>query len=139
MAARPDAKPANAPAANGLHPDAAKAIQQREQQEVSEAKASAVALNSQTAAESAKPAVQLAPLGKESDLISVQKPVVKATLAQANIAGMDGASVTFKTGLRVSVGGTFRSGEKLLSVNPVAKRIETDRRVIVLEIEDKVD
>ena len=57
-------------------------------------------------------------------------------MGQANIAGMDGASVTFKTGLRVQVGSQFPSGERLLSVSPGARKIETDRRVIHLQLED---
>lgn len=60
------------------------------------------------------------------------KPTINATLAQANIVGMDGSSVTFKTGLKVQVGNAFPTGERLLSVNPGTKRIETDRRVIYL-------
>lgn len=71
--------------------------------------------------------------------LSDGKPIVRATLAQANILGLDGASVTFRTGLRVQVGGQFPSGERLLSVNPSSRRIETERRIILLKAEDAVN
>jgi len=57
---------------------------------------------------------------------------IKVTFKQANLAGMDSASVTFKTGLKVPVGETFPSGEKLLSVSPSERKIVTSRRVIIL-------
>lgn len=62
---------------------------------------------------------------------------IQATFSQANIAGMDGSGVTFRTGLSVKIGGMFPSGEKLLSVSPAEKKIVTDRRVILLKADDE--
>lgn len=80
--------------------------------------------------------VAAAPVAAESTLPNAAaKAVIKATLSQANITGLDSASVTFKTGLRVQVGSSFPSGEKLLSASPSERKIETDRRIILLQIE----
>lgn len=54
------------------------------------------------------------------------------TLEQAGISGIDTASVRFKSGRQVNIGGEFPSGEKLLSVNPGEGKIVTDRRTILL-------
>lgn len=54
------------------------------------------------------------------------------TMEQAGIAGIDTASVRFKSGRQINVGGEFPTGEKLISVNPGEGRIVTDRRVILL-------
>lgn len=62
--------------------------------------------------------------------------IVKATFSQANISGIDGNGITFKTGLVVSIGGTFPSGEKLLSVSPTDKKIVTNQRIILLKADD---
>lgn len=106
---------------DGLHPDAAKAVEQRDPEH---------------RAESKQQPLQTPPIAIEAEP-KLSKAVVKATLAQANIVGMDGVSVTFKTGLRVQVGSQFPSGERLISVEPASKRIETDRRTILLQIDEK--
>jgi len=74
-----------------------------------------------------------APAVAASTVAPAIKPTVRATLAQSNIAGLDGGSVTFKSGTRVEINGVFTSGERLISVQPVTRRIETDRRIIFLE------
>lgn len=74
-----------------------------------------------------------APAVAASAVAPAVKPTVRATLEQSNIAGLDGGSVTFKSGTRVEINGVFTSGERLISVQPVTRRIETDRRIIFLE------
>lgn len=54
------------------------------------------------------------------------------TMEQAGIAGIDSASVRFRSGRLITVGGEFPSGEKLISVNPAEGRFVTDRRTIQL-------
>ncbi|MES2977738.1 MAG: hypothetical protein V4731_04885 [Pseudomonadota bacterium] len=61
--------------------------------------------------------------------------VTSTTFEQSGISGLDPFSVQFTSGRRVSVGGVFPSGERLLSVFPNEGKIVTDQRVINLKIE----
>lgn len=63
---------------------------------------------------------------------AVGEATPSVTLEQAGIAGIDTASVRFKSGRQISVGGEFPSGEKLISVSPGDGKIVTDRRIILL-------
>lgn len=63
------------------------------------------------------------------------KPVFMVTPEQANVAGMDAASVRFRSGRIVRVGETFATGERLEQLVPSQGKIVTDRRVIYLKIE----
>lgn len=54
------------------------------------------------------------------------------TMEQAGIAGMDTTGISFRSGLRVDVGGEFPTGEKLVSISPREGRVVTNRRVILL-------
>ena len=58
-------------------------------------------------------------------------PVVKSTLDQANVAGLDSSSVTFRSGVKIQIASSFPSGEKLISISPGERKIVTDRRTIV--------
>jgi hypothetical protein len=58
--------------------------------------------------------------------------VVRISPEQANIEALTGQSVRFRSGRVVERGDLFPSGERLVNVVPAEGKIVTDRRVIIL-------
>jgi len=60
-------------------------------------------------------------------------PAVEAvSQSQAQVADLSSTGVRMKSGLTISIGGKFPSGEKLIAVDPAKHQIVTDQRTIVL-------
>lgn len=85
------------------------------------------------AAAPAAPTAAAAAPATESSSVNASA-VVRISPEQANIEALTGQSVRFRSGRVVERGELFPSGERLLNVVPSEGKIITDRRVIILTV-----
>lgn len=64
--------------------------------------------------------------------VSTPLAVEAVSQSQAQVADLSSTGVRMKSGLTISIGGKFPSGEKLIAVDPAKHQIVTDQRTIVL-------
>lgn len=84
--------------------------------------------------ESATPRLATPAVQADTQTLPIPQPAPEqhVTMAAAGIVALDPASVRFGSGRIVTVGSTFPSGERLLSVDATRGRIVTDKRVLVV-------